>query len=111
MIEIVNSSHIKLPFSTCVVPDVTTDDEPCYMAYHLELEGCMSHGQTPEEALQNLYEVTEIYLSTLVEMGIELPKSQGMKLTWYALTEPEETLGTEEVSNRCNWLPSFVSHE
>ncbi len=46
--------YIELPYSTVVVPDVTTDGEFCYMAYHPELEGCMPHGDTPEEALHNL---------------------------------------------------------
>lgn len=48
---------------TVVAPDVTTDGEPCYMASHPDLEGCMAHGDTPEEALNNLREATALYLS------------------------------------------------
>ena len=69
-------------YSTAVVPDVTTDNQPCFMAYHPELEGCMSHGSTPEEALQNLREVTELYISMLQEKGLEIPSPQGVEITW-----------------------------
>lgn len=53
------SRYMDVPYSTVVVPDMTTDDELCYMAYHPELEGCMTHGDTPEEALSNLHEARE----------------------------------------------------
>ena len=71
-----------LSYSTFVVPDVTTDNEPCYQAYHPELEGCMSHGRTPEETLRNLGEVTELYITTLLEKGLEVPAPQGVEITW-----------------------------
>ncbi len=76
--------YLGLPYSTFVVPDVTTDNEPCYMAYHPELEGCMSHGSTPDEALHNLMEVTELYISALLEKGLDIPLSQGIGVTWGA---------------------------
>lgn len=68
--------YLKLPYSTIVVPDVTTDGEPCYAAYSPELEGCMSHGDSLEEALHNLSEVRRLYLSTLVAEGLEVPLPQ-----------------------------------
>ena len=74
--------YLGLPYSTSVVPDVTTDNEPCYVAYHPELEGCMSHGSTPEEALRNLGEVTELYISALLDKGLEIPLPQGRKIIW-----------------------------
>jgi predicted RNase H-like HicB family nuclease len=52
------------------------------VAYHPELEGCMSHGSTPEEALQNLREVTDLYISMLQEKGLEIPSPQGVEITW-----------------------------
>ena len=75
--------YLGLHYSTIVVPDMTTSNQPCYLAYHPELEGCMSHGITPEEALQNLSEVTELYISTLLDKGLEVPLPQGMPgVTW-----------------------------
>ena len=78
------------------------------MAYHLELDGCMSHGETPEEALQNLFEVTQVYLSILTEMGIEPAESQDMQLTWYVLADPVVTQETVDVSLSMQ-LPSLIS--
>lgn len=78
------------PYSIFVVPEVTTDDEPCYLAYHPELEGCMSHGSTPEEALRNLKEVTELYISTLLEKGLEVPAPQGIGITWEVVIPTSE---------------------
>jgi len=74
--------YLGLAYSTFVVPDVTTDNEPCYLAYHPELEGCMSHGDTPEEALRNLQEVTELYISALLDKDIQVPIPQGLEITW-----------------------------
>jgi len=84
---------LKLLYSTVVVSDVTTDGEPCYVAYNPELEGCMSHGDTPEEALHNLGEVRRLYISTLIAEGLEVPHPQETRANWEILTaggqEPE----------------------
>jgi hypothetical protein len=39
----------------------------------------MSHGATPTEALQNLREVTELYISVLKEKGLEIPPPRGLE--------------------------------
>ncbi len=82
--------YLNLSYSTYVVPDITTDQAPCYLAYHPELEGCMSHGDTPEEAINNLREATELYISTLIEMGIEVPEPQGIEFKWDVFVVPNE---------------------
>ena len=69
-------------YSTYVVPDMTTNGEPCFLAYHPELEGCMSHGATSDEALSNLEEVTELYIAALAEEGIPIPEPQGVAVAW-----------------------------
>lgn len=74
--------YTRLPYSTVVVPDVTTDGELCYMAHHPELEGCMTHGDTPEEALRNLDEARRLYISALIDDGLEVPLPQGVKTNW-----------------------------
>jgi len=97
-----------VPYSTIVVPDVTTDNELCFMAYHPELEGCMSHGSTPEEAVYNLREVTELYISVLQEKGLEIPSPQGIEVTWNVIVPSREP----EIENY-SWPsiapPSFVT--
>ena len=75
------SAYLSLPYSAVVLPDVTTDNEPCYVAYRPELEGCMSHGSTPEEALGNLVEVTELYISVLLDKGLDVPLPQAVTVT------------------------------
>lgn len=93
---------LKLPYSTVVVPDVTTDGEPCYLAYNPELEGCMSHGDTPEEALYNLGEVRRLYISTLIAEGLEVPRPQEARANWEILIptsqEPESVYPLPEIT-------------
>ena len=60
-------------YSIHVVPDETTDGAFCYMAYHPELPGCMSHGGTVEEAIHQLHAARELYLQTLNELGEPIP--------------------------------------
>jgi len=89
------NKYLNRPYSIVVVPDVTTDGEPCYMAYHPELEGCMTHGDTPEEALRNLDEVTRLYIYALIDDGLEVPLPQGMMANWKVVssgTEQEKSI-------------------
>lgn len=74
-------------YSTYVVPHICTTGEPCYLAYHPELEGCMSHGDTKEEALDNLREARELYISVLLEKGQEIPVPQGQTVTWSVISQ------------------------
>lgn len=60
-------------YSIYVVPDETTDGSPCYLAYHPELQGCMSHGATVDEAVRGLHAARELYLATLQELGQPIP--------------------------------------
>jgi predicted RNase H-like HicB family nuclease len=51
--------------TTVVIPEEATDGTLVYRAEIPELPGCMSHGDTEEEALQNLQEALELYLETV----------------------------------------------
>lgn len=75
------SALTHLPYAVEVVPDATTDGGVCYLAQHPELPGCMAHGDTPEEALENLEEARSLYIRTLLERGIEVPLPQSTTLT------------------------------
>jgi len=87
---------LSLPYSTYVVPDLTTDNQKCYVAYHPELEGCMSHGSTVQEAIQNLQEVTDLYLATMADEGVDLPAPREIKVVWY-FDDPETRPEIESV--------------
>jgi predicted RNase H-like HicB family nuclease len=51
--------------TTVVIPEEATDGTLVYRAEIPELPGCMSHGDTEEEALQNLQEALDLYLETI----------------------------------------------
>jgi predicted RNase H-like HicB family nuclease len=66
--------YLWLPYAVQVVPDETTERDVCYRAEHPELPGCMSHGATPEEAIQNLANARRLYIETLLQLGQPVPK-------------------------------------
>ena len=65
--------YLALSYPSVVDAD-TCGETRCYVARHPDLRGCMSHGTTPEEAMANLREVRELYLSTLLENGVRPPE-------------------------------------
>ncbi len=69
------------PWSRVLVPD-----EGVIAASVPELPGCFAEGATMEEALANLEDALESWLSGAVESGLEIPQPQGE-------VEPEEYSG------------------
>ncbi|GAG46017.1 unnamed protein product [marine sediment metagenome] len=49
-------------------------DEGGYTTYVPTLPGCVSQGQTTEEAMANIREAIEVYLESFKERGIPLPQ-------------------------------------
>jgi len=89
--------YMKLPY-TMIVEFVADDTGDYYFSRVLELDGCMSHGDTREEAIINLWDAMEGWIETKLEMGhpihepaatdkasgkftLRLPKSLHYKLT------------------------------
>ncbi len=97
--------YMNLNYSIEVVPDRTTDGLLCYRAYHPELPGCMSHGETPEEAIANLTEARKIYIKVLLEknQSIPLPKSSSMVL-WAVID-----VGSYEIEEEKTSLPGEIN--
>lgn len=60
----------RIPYPTVVLQEEATDGSLVYRAEIPDLPGCMSHGETREEALQNLEEAMELYLETV---GLKAP--------------------------------------
>jgi predicted RNase H-like HicB family nuclease len=56
---------IRFGYTTVVREDYATDGSRTVVAEIPELVGCMSHGDTPEEALRNLEEAAALYLEAL----------------------------------------------
>jgi predicted RNase H-like HicB family nuclease len=52
----------------------TFDGGYCYVAFHPELPSCMSQGETPEEAEENLGEATEMVIRHLFSNHLPIPE-------------------------------------
>lgn len=63
----------RIPYPTVVTQEEATDGSLVFRAEIPDLPGCMSHGETREEALQNLEEAMELYVETLAEQGRDIP--------------------------------------
>ena len=51
--------------------------ESGYVAYAPALKGCVSQGETREEALKNIKEAMEAYIEALLEDGLPVPTEIG----------------------------------
>jgi len=49
-------------------------EEGGYTVYVPSLPGCVSQGETAEEAVANVKEAIEVYLESLKERGVPLPQ-------------------------------------
>lgn len=89
---------LSLPYTIHVVPDECTDGSHCYLARVVELEGCESHGDTPEEASDNLREAVELYIDSMLEDGLEPPVPEGIRpvVAILRVVEGPECLGLGE---------------
>ena len=50
------------------------EDDGCYIADIPELEGCMAHGDTPQQAEEEIKIAAKMWLETATEYGEEIPK-------------------------------------
>lgn len=51
--------------------------ESGYVAYCPALKGCVSQGETKEEAIKNIKEAMEVYIEALLEDGLPIPTEVG----------------------------------
>jgi predicted RNase H-like HicB family nuclease len=65
--------YLTMPYAVEVQEEETTDGGHCFVAFHPELPGCMAHGDSREEALENLREAKELYISALLDRDVEVP--------------------------------------
>ena len=76
--------YMRLPYAIEVVRD-ECGGEPCFMASHPELPGCMAQGDTPAEAVNNLTEARRDYISALLSENIDVPTPEPIPDTWMQL--------------------------
>ena len=64
--------YMRLPYATRVARD-QCGDEPCFLALHPELPGCMAQGSTRQEALTNLRAARADYIQSLLDDQLPVP--------------------------------------
>ena len=74
----------------------TPQEEGGFTAEVPDLPGCISEGDTLDEAEKNIREAIELYLETLEERGIPLPSREPVKIlkmniTVFRVNQPKKT--------------------
>lgn len=65
--------YMSLPYTVMVNP-VNDESGKYFVGRVLELDGCLSDGQTPEEAYKNVREAMEGYLEVKLDHGDPIPE-------------------------------------
>ncbi|MCL1992989.1 MAG: type II toxin-antitoxin system HicB family antitoxin [Spirochaetes bacterium] len=64
--------YMKLPYRI-VIQHITDESGSYYFAKVMELDGCMSHGETYTEAFENIREAMEGWIEGKIEGGFPVP--------------------------------------
>jgi predicted RNase H-like HicB family nuclease len=59
-----------------------SDEDRAFLADVPELPGCMAHGASHEEALQNAQEAIQLWVETAEEDGRAIPQPKGRRLVY-----------------------------
>ena len=65
--------YMNLPY-TLIIQPFNDEDGFYYTGKILELDGCITDGETKEEVLENLREAMEGWIETKLENGFEVPE-------------------------------------
>jgi predicted RNase H-like HicB family nuclease len=66
--------YLRLPYHIEITLDRDDEGNAGWFAEVEELPGCMSQGRTPEEAVHNIFDAMEGWLSVAIEDGIDIPE-------------------------------------
>lgn len=72
--------YLRLPYTRILESDETGG----WWARVLELEGCFSEGDTPDEANRNLSEAMSLWIEVELERGHEIPEPLDPNARWEA---------------------------
>ena len=81
------------PYTMKISKDKTVDGRDIFLASHPELIGCMAQGDTVEEAVKSLKEVTYEYILSLLEDHVPIPLPSSRLTTTGARTIHGEVQG------------------
>ena len=65
---------VALPYDIVIIAEPQPDGSVVYMAEHPDLPGCQTHGKSEDEALLELGEARRLYIESLLERGLEVPR-------------------------------------
>ncbi len=71
--------YLALPYTIELVRDEDDEGNSGYVAEVEELPGCLSQGATPEEAIRNIFDAMEGWLSVALEDGRPIPEPRAGK--------------------------------
>lgn len=57
-------------------PSETTQGDPSWVAFVMELDGCIGQGSTIEEAIADVKSAMIDYIETMLEFGLPIPEPQ-----------------------------------
>jgi antitoxin HicB len=93
------------PYTTIVFRDMTTDGEYGYVAINPDLPGCVSDGDSPQEAINNLLDARILYIETSLEDSLAIPKPHILTKNIQIEIDMRELLGDE-----INAIPEDIKH-
>ncbi len=94
-----DKKSLQIPnYVTVIEYQQTTDGKHCYVAFHPELPTCISQGNSPAEAEENLKEATMLAIEHLVTNNLPIPEPQS--LYNISITDENPSTGFEAVSQR-----------
>lgn len=92
------------PYLSVVFLDKSTEGDPVYVALNPELEGCVSQGDTVEEARHNLNDARVDFVYFLLEDGLNIPEPHFLSpQSPFILTVPTSEL-TDVYDNKPDYL-------
>lgn len=68
--------YLSLPYHVTLTPDGDEDGRSGWVADILELPGCISQGDTPDEAVENIMDAMAGWIRVALEDGREIPTPQ-----------------------------------
>ena len=67
------AEYMKLPYTTSMVYDDSPGGPPAWVVWIEELDGCISQGDSPDEAMEMICEAMEGWLEVAVAYGDDIP--------------------------------------
>lgn len=88
----------KQPYLTITFLD-GIDVDNGYVAINPQLEGCMSQGDSPKEAIENLVDARTLYIESLLEDDLPVPETR-LSNNIHIVMDVAELTGIEIDSNQ-----------